>query len=91
MDTKRHWILFGCLGFLSLPLQQSAVDVDGWRAKCWGCGWAGDAIKFVQDQYGLSFADALAQLESGHTGDLAATPRRREKQAMPRREVEVVE
>lgn len=68
-----------------------AVDVEGWRAKCWGCGWAGDAIKFVQDHYSLSFADALARLEGGQTGDLAAAPRRREKQAAPRREVEVVE
>ncbi len=67
-----------------------AVDVDGWRAKCWGCGWSGDAIKFVQDQYSLSFAEALARLEGGQTADLTAAPRRREKQAAPRREVEMV-
>ena len=68
-----------------------AVDVDGWRAKCWGCGWSGDAIKFVQDQYSLTFAEALARLEGGHTADLEAAPRRREKQSVPTREVEVIE
>lgn len=68
-----------------------AVDVDGWRAKCWGCGWSGDAIKFVQDHYSLTFAEALARLEGGHTADLEAAPRRREKQSVPTREVEVIE
>lgn len=68
-----------------------AVDVDGWRAKCWGCGWTGDAIKFVQDHYGLSFMEAVAELEGGDSGTLAAAPRRREKQAVSRRAADVVE
>jgi len=68
-----------------------AIDVKGWRARCWGCGWTGDAIKFVQDHYGLSFAEALARLEGDRVDGLNAAPVRREKQAQPRREVEVVE
>lgn len=38
-------------------------------AKCFGCQWpgdrgAGDVIRFVQDQLGLSFIDALAECEA---------------------------
>jgi DNA primase len=48
------------------------VDKAGQRAKCWGCDWSGDAIRFVMDNEGLSFVDALARLEDGAGG--AVTP-----------------
>jgi DNA primase len=68
-----------------------AVDPENWRARCWGCGWTGDAIAFVRDHYGLSFMDALRQLEGGGTEGLAAAPVRRVKRAVSRRGAEVVE
>lgn len=40
-----------------------AVYPDGGNARCWGCGWHGDAITFVQDYYGLDFMGALVRLE----------------------------
>lgn len=50
------------------------------RAQCWGCGWSGDAIKFVQDFFDLGFVDALARLEGEHGLDgLSPQPVRREK------------
>ena len=42
-----------------------AVDPDKNRAKCWGCDWQGDVIKFVQDIRGLPFIEALKALEDG--------------------------
>lgn len=61
-------------------------------AKCWGCDWSGDAIAFVRDFYGLSFMDALEQLESDHGLEgRAAAPVRREKQERPVRDREVVD
>lgn len=55
-------------------------------ATCYGCGWHGDAIRFVADFYHLEFADALARLEADHGLDgLEASPVRREKRAPPPR------
>lgn len=65
-----------------------AVYPDKGNARCWGCGWSGDVIRFVADHYGLGFTDALEQLESDHgLAGLSAAPVRREKQAiMPQRQ-----
>lgn len=41
-----------------------SVVPDKGFAHCFGCGWHGDALRFVQDQRGLSFADALRDLEA---------------------------
>lgn len=63
-----------------------AVYPDRGKAHCWGCGWDGDAIRFVQDHYGLSFSDALQQIDGGESGaGLSANPVRREKRPQPRR------
>lgn len=63
------------------------VYADGQRARCWGCGWQGDAIAFVRDHYGLDFKDALARLEADHGLDgLTAAPVRREKREQSRRD-----
>jgi DNA primase len=35
----------------------------GGHARCWGCGWSGDAIGFLRDHDGLDFMAALQQLE----------------------------
>ena len=68
-----------------------AVEPDRWRARCWGCQWSGDAIKFVQDHFGLSFMDALEKLESENGLDgLAPAPVRRDKRPAVRRAREVV-
>lgn len=69
-----------------------AVYADTGRARCWGCGWQGDAIAFVRDHYGLDFRDALARLEQDHGLDgLSAAPVRREKRDQGRREQPVVD
>lgn len=61
-----------------------ALYPDKGSARCWGCGWAGDAIKFVADYYKLRFVEALERLESDHgLDDLSAAPVHREKQARP--------
>lgn len=56
------------------------VDASAGRARCWGCDWYGDAIKFVMDHYGLGFRDAVDRLagEQGLDG-LTAQPAKREK------------
>src|SRR4051812_14952400 len=49
-------------------------------AHCFGCSWNGNAIRFVADYYGLSFAQALERLEEDHGLDGAtASPVRRER------------
>lgn len=63
-----------------------SVDPDSGRARCWGCGWSGDVLRFVQDHYGLAFRDALERLESENGLDgVAAAPVHREKEARPAR------
>lgn len=64
----------------SLAVYPDGGGSDRGRVRCWGCGWSGDAIKFVMDQYGLSFIDALSRLEADNGLDgLAATPVKRKK------------
>lgn len=44
-------------------------------AHCFGCGWHGDVIRFVQDSRGLDFIAALAELEAElglRSGDFVA-------------------
>jgi len=61
-----------------------AVDADHGRARCWGCDWSGDAIKFVQDVRGISFNDAIAFLEQGAQIDPSSSvAARREKRERP--------
>lgn len=63
-----------------------AVYPDKGRLRCWGCGWSGDAIKFVQDYFGVTFIEALKQLEQQNGLDgLTAAPVHREKRTRPRR------
>lgn len=49
-----------------------AVYSEKGFARCWGCGWHGDALKWLTDHDGLSFRDALAELEGRDSG----SPRR---------------
>lgn len=63
-----------------------AVDPDNGRARCWGCGWSGDAIEFVRDYFGLGFRDAIERLEAEHGLDgLSAAPVRWVKVEQPKR------
>jgi DNA primase len=63
-----------------------AIDDDSGRARCWGCGWSGDAIQFVQDHYGLTFRESLERLEQTHgLDDLAAAPVARDRRPKERR------
>lgn len=39
-----------------------SFTVKGERARCYGCGWAGDAVALLQWLDGLSFRDALEEL-----------------------------
>jgi DNA primase len=56
-------------------------------AHCFGCGWHGDAVKFVADFHGLEFMDALVRLEQDHGLEgLTAAPVHREKAPQSRRE-----
>ena len=57
-----------------------AVYPETGRAKCWGCGWSGDAIRFVSDYYALPFMEALKRLEQDcNLAGLEAAPARRDK------------
>lgn len=38
------------------------VYEDSGRAKCYGCGWSGDIIKYVRDMHGLGFGEAIEYL-----------------------------
>lgn len=69
-----------------------AVDPDRGAAKCWGCQWYGDAIKFLVDHFGIDFMDALRRLEDdAGLSDLTAAPARREKVERQVRERESVD
>lgn len=69
-----------------------AVYPDKGFARCWGCQWQGDAIKFLVDHYGLTFREALAKLEAGAGLDgLAAAPVHREKRVLRRPDRERVD
>lgn len=37
---------------------------DGWRAKCFGCGWAGDVVDFVKQHDRVSFQEALERIQA---------------------------
>lgn len=78
-----------------------SVQTEKGFYRCFGCGASGDAFRFVQDMYGLSFIDALTRLE-GECGEenlvetprpLAARPVQRERAPVQRRarEVEYIE
>jgi len=61
-------------------------DGDTPYARCWGCPWHGDAIKFVQDFYNVPFIDALKRLEEDNGLDgLQASPVHRERSPHRRR------
>lgn len=47
------------------------VVPDKGFAHCFGCGWHGDAIRFVMDSQRVSFAEALGQLDGG---EVSAAP-----------------
>lgn len=49
----------------------SFVIFDDGRAKCFGCGWAGDTIDFYREITGLHFNEAMADL----LGDSVKKPR----------------
>lgn len=75
-----------------------AVDPDRGRARCWGCGWSGDAIRFVQDMFNLNFIDALREVEAAAgirpddgRSDRVVNPVRRRKSDQPARKVAVIE
>lgn len=59
----------------------TVVDEKGF-AHCFGCGWHGDAIRFVMDWRGDSFLEAVQSLSEGAGVTLSAEP------ATPRRELE---
>src|SRR5690349_4973319 len=61
-----------------------AVYADKGFAKCWGCPFAGDAIRFVSEHYGLSFIEALERLEGDLGLDgLEAKPKAYQKAPRP--------
>lgn len=56
------------------------VDVGRRYARCWGCDWHGDVIKFTMDSFGLSFVEAIDRLEDENGLDgVASAPVRTEK------------
>lgn len=64
------------------------VDTDSGYGRCYGCGWNGDVVRFVMDRYGLSFRDAMEDLQrtGGVSRDAApAAPTRRKLAAKPER------
>lgn len=78
--------LRGACPFHGSKSDSLAVYAESGRAKCWGCGWAGDALQFVQDFYGLDFTRALERLESESGLDgMAPAPAMRVKQEQHRR------
>lgn len=62
-----------------------ALYPDSGTVKCWGCDFQGDAIKFVQEFYGVPFLEAVQRLEdeNGLQG-MTAAPLHRDKQVRPR-------
>ncbi|MPT48269.1 MAG: DNA primase [Sphingobium sp.] len=62
-----------------------AIYPEKGYARCWGCGWHGDAIKFLMDHEQISFAEALSTIEGGAVSGGKANPVTRTKSAYRRR------
>ncbi|WP_228275267.1 CHC2 zinc finger domain-containing protein [Stakelama tenebrarum] len=64
-----------------------SVDPDKGYARCYGCDWHGDAIRFLQDFYNLPFREAFDRAASSSGGaGLPAAPLVREKAQSRQRE-----
>ncbi|WP_109808796.1 CHC2 zinc finger domain-containing protein [Sphingosinithalassobacter portus] len=64
-----------------------SVDPGKGYARCYGCDWHGDAIRFLQDYYNLPFREAFDRVASASGVDgLTAAPLVREKAASSRRD-----
>ncbi len=48
-------------------------------AKCFACGWSGDAIAFVMDYTGKPFKDACTEIDAEATSEQGNTPKRAAK------------
>lgn len=84
--------LRGACPFHGSKSDSLAVYAAAGRARCWGCGWTGDAIQFVQDFYGLDFKGALERLESENGLDgMAAAPLARARRPQAYHAPEVVD
>ncbi|KQO57684.1 CHC2 zinc finger domain-containing protein [Sphingomonas sp. Leaf257] len=69
-----------------------AVDRKAGHARCWGCDWHGDVLRFVQDYYQVPFVEALRKLEDDHgLSGLRAAPAKRQKVERAGRSVEAVD
>lgn len=52
-------------------------------AKCFGCGWSGDAISFVMQKTGCGFKEAISAIEGGSVLDATGTNKIEKKQLPP--------
>lgn len=46
------------------------IYADDRRAHCFGCGWSGDVLDFVQDAYGVKLRGAIEMLDGGALQEL---------------------
>jgi hypothetical protein len=90
--TKKGSKYFACCPNHNEKTASFCIYSDG-HAKCFGCGWYGDGVDFLQELHGLTFKEALqrAGIQPGPmTADMrkriaGAERKRKEKQASEQR------
>lgn len=59
----REWM--GCCPFHPDRSPSFTVFAEDRRAHCFGCGWSGDVLDFVQQAYGVKLPGAIEMLDGG--------------------------
>jgi DNA primase len=68
----REWK--ACCPFHSDRSPSFTIFDDGHRAKCFGCGWTGDVLDFVQKAHSVTLPEAARMLGAGSLPTLALPP-----------------
>jgi DNA primase len=60
----------GCCPFHQDRTPSFTIYADERRAHCFGCGWSGDVLDFVQQAYGVRMREAIGMLDGGALREL---------------------
>jgi DNA primase len=63
--------LKACCPFHADRTPSFTIYADDRRAHCFGCGWSGDVLDFVQQAYGVKLPGAIEMLDGGALHELA--------------------
>jgi DNA primase len=66
--VAREWM--GCCPFHPDKSPSFTIFADDRRGHCFGCGWSGDVLDFVQQAYGVKLPAAIEMLDGGALREL---------------------